>query len=36
LLGHDHAGMEEKAQMWKVQAEILERLGLGQIQIREE
>lgn len=36
LLGHDHAGMEEKAHMWKVQAEILESLGLGQIQIREE
>src|SRR5688572_26515723 len=36
LLGHDHAGIEEKAQMWKAQAEILERIGLGQIQIREE
>lgn len=35
LLGHDHAGIEEKAQMWKAQAEILERIGLGQIQIRE-
>lgn len=36
LLGHDHADAEEKARMWKTQAEILERLGLGQIQIREE
>ena len=36
LLGHDHAEAEEKARMWKAQAEILERLGLGQIQIREE
>jgi probable rRNA maturation factor len=36
LLGHDHAGAEEKARMWKAQSEILERLGLGQIQIREE
>jgi probable rRNA maturation factor len=36
LIGHDHAEPEEKARMWKAQAEILERLGLGQIQIREE
>jgi len=36
LLGHDHAQAEEKALMWKAQAEILEHLGLGQIQIREE
>ena len=36
LLGHDHAQAEEKARMWKAQAEILERLGLGHIQIREE
>jgi probable rRNA maturation factor len=36
LLGHDHAQAEEKAHMWKAQAEILERLGLGSIQIREE
>ena len=35
LLGHDHARAEEKVQMWQAQAEILERLGLGQIQIRE-
>jgi len=36
LLGHDHAQADEKARMWKAQAGILERLGLGQIQIREE
>ncbi len=36
LIGHDHAEAQEKARMWKAQAEILERLGLGQIQIREE
>ena len=36
LLGHDHAEAEQKARMWKAQAEILERLGLGSIQIREE
>lgn len=36
LLGHDHARTKEKARMWKAQAEILERLGLGHIQIREE
>lgn len=36
LLGHDHARADEKARMWKAQAEILESLGLGQIQVREE
>jgi probable rRNA maturation factor len=36
LLGHDHAKPKEKAKMWKAQAEILESLGLGNIQIREE
>lgn len=36
LLGHDHGEPEEKARMWKAQAEILESLGLGDIQIREE
>jgi probable rRNA maturation factor len=36
LLGHDHAQADEKARMWKAQAEILEVLGLGQIQIRED
>jgi len=36
LLGYDHADTEEKARMWKAQAEILGGLGLGHIQIREE
>lgn len=36
LLGHDHAGTEDKARMWKAQAEILESLGLGNIRIHEE
>lgn len=36
LLGHDHGEAEEKARMWKAQGEILESLGLGDIQIREE
>ena len=36
LLGHNHARAKEKVRMWKAQAEILERLGLGHIQIREE
>jgi probable rRNA maturation factor len=36
LLGHDHAKPKEKAQMWKAQREILESLGLGEVQIREE
>ncbi len=36
LLGHDHAKPREKAKMWKAQQEILELLGLGTIQIREE
>jgi len=36
LLGHDHADAEEKARMWKAQAETLESIGLGNIQIREE
>jgi len=36
LLGHDHAREEEKARMWKAQAEVLERLGLGGIEIKED
>ena len=36
LLGHDHAQAQDKKRMWKAQAEILEHLGLGDIQIREE
>ena len=36
LLGHDHAKPREKARMWKAQRAILTRLGLGEIQIRED
>lgn len=36
LLGHDHAEADEKARMWKAQAEVLGSLGLGDIKIREE
>ncbi len=36
LLGHDHAEPDEKSRMWKAQAEVLNLLGLGDIQIREE
>jgi probable rRNA maturation factor len=36
LLGHDHAEVEEKARMWKAQAEVLERLGLAGIAIKED
>ena len=35
LLGYDHAETDEKARMWKAQAEVLERLGLSEIEIRE-
>ena len=35
LLGYDHAETEEKARMWKAQAEVLERLGLSEIKIQE-
>jgi len=35
LLGYDHADVEEKARMWKAQVEVLERLGLGSIKIKE-
>jgi probable rRNA maturation factor len=36
LLGHDHATSEEKARMWAAQAKVLERLGLGNLNIGEE
>ena len=36
LLGHDHAEPKQKKKMWKAQAEVLESLGLGDIQVREE
>lgn len=35
LLGFDHRIAEEKAQMWELQAEILEELGLREIIIRD-
>jgi probable rRNA maturation factor len=35
LLGYDHAGAAEKARMWKAQAEVLERLGLSEIEIKD-
>jgi probable rRNA maturation factor len=35
LMGHDHAEVDEKARMWKAQAEILAQLGLGSLEIRE-
>lgn len=35
LLGYNHAKADEKARMWKVQAQILERLGLSRIKIKE-
>jgi probable rRNA maturation factor len=35
LLGYDHAEAKEKARMWKAQAEVLERLGISVIEIRE-
>jgi probable rRNA maturation factor len=36
LFGHDHAEAQEKNRMWKAQAQILESLGLGGVNIREE
>lgn len=35
LLGFDHARVAEKKRMWKVQAEVLARLGLSGIEIRD-
>ena len=35
LLGYDHAEVKEKAEMWKTQGEILEKLGLGHVKINE-
>ena len=35
LLGHDHAESEEKAIMWKAQAEILAKLGLSKVKTTE-
>jgi probable rRNA maturation factor len=35
LLGHDHAEAEEKARMWRAQAEVMSKLGLGHIKVQE-
>jgi probable rRNA maturation factor len=35
LLGYDHAEADGKARMWKAQAEVLERIGIPDIEIRE-
>ena len=35
LLGHDHAEAEEKARMWKAQAEVMSGLGLSHVKIQD-
>jgi probable rRNA maturation factor len=35
LMGHDHADPQEKKKMWPAQAEILEIIGLSDIEFRE-
>ena len=35
LLGHDHADAEDKTKMWAAQAEVLARIGLSHIHVRE-
>lgn len=35
LLGHDHAEAEEKTRMWRAQAEVMSKLGLGHIKVQE-
>jgi probable rRNA maturation factor len=35
LLGHDHAEVEEKARMWKAQAEVMSGLGLSHIKVQD-
>ncbi len=35
LLGHDHAKVREKARMWKAQAAVMSKLGLGHIKVQE-
>lgn len=35
LLGHDHAEAEDKTKMWAAQAEVLARIGLSKIHVRE-
>jgi probable rRNA maturation factor len=35
LLGHDHVESDEKAQMWKMQAMVMEKLGIKIFQLEE-
>jgi len=35
LLGHDHAGAQEKASMWKAQAEVMSGLGLSHVKVQD-
>lgn len=35
LLGHDHADADDKTKMWAAQAEVLARIGLSHIHVRE-
>jgi probable rRNA maturation factor len=35
LLGHDHAKAQEKARMWKAQAEVMSKLGLSHVKIQD-
>ena len=35
LLGHDHAEAQEKARMWKAQAEVMSRLGLSHVKVQD-
>ena len=35
LLGYDHAKAQEKARMWKAQAEVMSRLGLSHVKIQD-
>ena len=35
LLGHDHAEAQEKTRMWKVQDEVMSRLGLSHVKIQD-
>jgi len=35
LLGYDHAEVQEKDRMWKMQAEVMSRLGLSRVKIQD-
>ena len=35
LLGHDHAKAREKARMWKAQAKVMSKLGLGHVKVQD-